>query len=199
MKQLLALILLVIFTIAFKGCGETKGINVALDGLGIPTSAANFKHDYRTPQGVMVRSTQELPASALNAIDEGIRMQIARTAQYRPEWTAHNQLSQYAVLVIEPTAYSQIDVPGAPLIQLSGGTTAGTVIGIGGTKSIVDRSYIVIPHQNGQQWRFVNFFREAVMNESEHDNECNNPNRQSPVAECEMFQGWQDVHPHQFP
>jgi hypothetical protein len=181
----------------FKGCGETKDINVALDSLGIPSSAAEFKHDYRTIGGVTVKSTQELPQVALNAIDQGILWQIDRINHARPTWNAHNQLSQYYVLVIDPTAYSVDDrILGAPLIQLQGGTTAGTVIGIGGTRSILDHSYIVLPHQNGQNWRFIDYFREAVRNESEHDRECNEPNRQDPVYECEQFQGWNDVHPH---
>jgi hypothetical protein len=188
--------LLALILFAFKGCGETKDINVALDSLGIPSSAAAFKHDYRTNGGVTIRSTQELPQAALNAIDEGISTQIAKINAARPTWQNHNRLDQYYVLVIDPTAYSQIDLPGAPLIQMRSGTTAGTVIGIGGTRSILDHSYIVVPHQNGQNWRFTDYFREAVRNESEHDRECNEPNRQDPVYECEQFQGWNDVHPH---
>ncbi len=198
MKQLLALILLVIFTIAFKGCGETKGINVALDGLGIPTSAADFKHDYRTPQGVVVRSTQELPAIALNAIDEGIRMQIDRLDHLRPMWNNYKDIRQYKVLVVEPGAYSTVDLPGAPLLMLRDGvTTAGTVIGIGGTASL-GTTYIIVPHQKGQNWRFMDFFKEAVHNESEHARECNEPSSENPSPECTKFFGVNDKHPHQY-
>jgi hypothetical protein len=121
MKLTLTLILMLAL---FKGCGETKDINVALDSLGIPSSAAAFKHDYRTAGGVTIRSTQELPQVALHAIDEGISIQIAKINAARPTWQNHNRLDQYYVLVIDPTAYSQIDLPGAPLIQMRSGTTA---------------------------------------------------------------------------
>lgn len=188
------LLALALALVLFKGCGETKDINVALDSLGIPSSAAEFKHDYRTNGGVTVRSTERLPQAALNAIDEGISTQIAKINAARPTWGVRS-LSEYNVLVIEPTAYSEIDLPGAPLLQLRGGTTAGTVIGILGSKSM-DKAYIVVPHQNGQNWRFIDYFREAVRNESEHYRECNEPDRNDPVYECEQFQGWNDVHPH---
>ncbi len=189
---------LILMLALFKGCGEQKDIYTALDSIGIPSTAANLQYDYVTPGGVKVRSTQALPQVAIDAIDDGIRTQIARTATYRPQWLAMNSVDRYSVLVIEPTAYSEFDVPGAPLIQLRGGTTAGTVIGVGGTKSL-DRAYIIVPHQVGQSWRFIDFFRDAVKNESEHVNECSNPDRNNPEPECDLFQGWKDVHPHQFP
>ncbi len=191
MKLLLTLTLILFL---FRGCGEQKDIYTALDSIGIPSSAANLQYDYVTPGGVKVRSTQALPSVALSAIDEGITIQIGKINTARPTWGVRN-LNEYNVLVIEPTAYSEIDLPGAPLLQLRGGTTAGTVIGILGSKSM-DRAYIVVPHQNGQQWRFIDYFREAVRNESEHYRECSVPTRGDPVYECEQFQGWNDVHPH---
>ena len=193
MKKLLLALLLFSF---FISCSEKKGILAALSSVGIPGTAAEFRYSYTTPGGVSVQSTQEIPPRVLDIIDTSINLQITRISLARPTWNNHISLSNYSVLLIDPTAYSQIDLPGAPLIQLPGGTTAGTVIGIHGTRKTVDLSYIVVPHQNGQNWRFLEFFSQAVYNESEHDRECNEPSRLAPYQECDQFSGWNDVHPH---
>jgi len=178
-------------------CGPEKGIYVALDSVGIPGNVAQFRYQVTTPGGVSVQSTQIVPAEALSTIDAAIGLQIDRISAARPAWVNYRRLDQYSVLLVDPMAYSEIDLPGAPLLRLQGGgTTAGTVIGILGTRKTVDRSYIVVPHQNGQDWRFMDFFFQAIRNESEHARECNEPNRLDPSPECEQFAGWQDVHPH---
>lgn len=178
-------------------CGPDKGIYAALDSVGIPAHVAQFRYQVTTPGGVSVQSTQVVPAEALATIDAAIGLQIERISAARPAWVNYRRLDQYSVLLVDPMAYSEIDLPGAPLLRLhGGGTTAGTVIGILGSRKAVDRSYIVVPHQNGQDWRFMDWFFNAIRNESEHARECNEPNRLDPSPECEQFSGWQDVHPH---
>lgn len=177
-------------------CGNDDRIHKALDSVGIPKHLAELKYTVTTPGGVRVLSTQPIPDAALATIDAAISLQIARISAARPAWTAHTRLDQYSVMLIDTETYSTVDMPGAPLIQLRGGTTAGTVVGILGTRQTLGRSYIVVPHQNGQNWRFMDYFFQAVRNESEHDRECNEPNRLEPYAECEQYTGWNDVHPH---
>lgn len=189
-------IFIILLLLSVLSCGPDKGIYVALDSIGIPAHVAQFQYQVTTPGGVNVQSTVVVPAAALATIDAAISLQIDRISAARPAWVNYRRLDQYSVLLVDPTAYSEIDLPGAPLLQLRGGTTAGTVIGILGTVKTVDRSYIVVPHQAGQQWRFMDFFFQAIRNESEHARECNEPNRLNPAAECEQFSGWQDVHPH---
>jgi len=190
-------ILIILMLLSVLSCGPEKGIYVALDSVGIPGNVAQFRYQVTTPGGVSVQSTQIVPAEALSTIDAAIGLQIDRISAARPAWVNYRRLDQYSVLLVDPMAYSEIDLPGAPLLRLQGGgTTAGTVIGILGTRKTVDRSYIVVPHQNGQDWRFMDFFFQAIRNESEHARECNEPNRLDPSPECEQFAGWQDVHPH---
>ena len=141
MKQttLILTILLVLIASGFKGCGHEKDINQALDAVGIPSSAAEFKHNYKTPAGIEVKSVVDLPPHALFAIDQGILIQIDRLDHLRPMWNNYKDIRQYKVLVVEPGAYSTVDLPGAPLLMLRDGvTTAGTVIGIGGIYSAED-------------------------------------------------------------
>lgn len=190
-------IFIILMLLSVLACGTDKGIYAALDSVGIPGNVAQFRYQVTTPGGVSVQSTQVVPAEALSTIDAAIGLQIDRISAARPAWVNYRRLDQYSVLLVDPMAYSEIDLPGAPLLRLhGGGTTAGTVIGILGSRKAVDRSYIVVPHQNGQDWRFMDFFFQAVRNESEHARECNEPNRLDPSPECEQFAGWQDVHPH---
>lgn len=187
--------LLFISLITFS-CGTNNRIHKALDSIGIPAHFADLKHDVTTPGGVHVVSTQPIPAEALATIDAAISLQISKISAARPTWVNHTRLDQYSVMLIDTDTYSTVDMPGAPLIQLRGGTTAGTVVGILGTRQTLDRSYIVVPHQNGQNWRFMDYFFQAIRNESEHDRECNEPNRLAPFSECEQYATWNDVHPH---
>ena len=189
------LIILMLFSVL--SCGPDKGIYAALDSVGIPASVAQFRYQVKTPGGVQVQSTIVVPAAALAAIDAAIGLQIERISAARPAWTSYRRLDQYSVLLVDPMAYSEIDLPGAPLLRLhGGGLTAGTVIGILGSRKTVDRSYIVVPHHAGQDWRFMDFFFQAIRNESEHARECNEPNRLNPSPECEQFATWNDTHPH---
>jgi hypothetical protein len=198
MRKLIFIVVLTLLVLGFKGCGHEKDINQALDAVGIPSSAAEFKHNYKTPAGIEVKSVVDLPPHALFAIDQGILIQIDRLDHLRPMWNNYKDIRQYKVLVVEPGAYSTVDLPGAPLLMLRDGvTTAGTVIGIGGTASL-GTTYIIVPHQNGQSWRFMDFFKEAVHNESEHARECNEPSRENPSPECTKFFGVNDKHPHQY-
>ena len=134
MRKLIFIVVLTLLVLGFKGCGHEKDINQALDAVGIPSSAAEFKHNYKTPAGIEVKSVVDLPPHALFAIDQGILIQIDRLDHLRPMWNNYKDIRQYKVLVVEPGAYSTVDLPGAPLLMLRDGvTTAGTVIGIGGT------------------------------------------------------------------
>lgn len=188
-------ILLLLVLALFKGCGEDKNINQGLDAIGIPSSHAEFKHEYTTPFGVKVRSTVKVPPQALDAIDRGILEQLDRINRAKPEWTNRQSPSQYAVLFVDPMATNVETEPGSPAILIKGVQSAGTVIGWNGDAGM-KRSYIVAPHQDATQWRYLDYLKRTIWYESEHDRECNEPNERQPSDECRYYQTVNDVHPH---
>lgn len=184
---------------------DMDAIYRALDGVGIPKSEAGFKIVTRTPGGSCVRSVVAVPPEALAAIDTGIRTQIERAGSYNPTWTRKTNLNQYRVLFVEPSTFhaphprdgekctTLVNTPGSPCLLVKGVQSAGTVIGAG-TMSPLGQIYIVLPHQQGQQWRFLDYLAASARNESEHDRECSEEGLQG--ENCIKFQTQSDVHPH---
>ena len=190
-----ALILISLVLVFFKGCGEEKNINQGLDAVGIPSSHAEFKHSYRTPRGVDVKSTVEVPMNVLFTIDQGILMQLDRINIARPDWKNKLNPNQYAVLFVDPMATNVETDPGSPAILIKGIQSAGTVIGFNGDAGM-KQSYIVAPHQADTQWRYIDYLRRTIWYESEHDRECNEPDPKNPSNDCYHFRGVNDIHPH---
>lgn len=168
-----------------------RGIWKALDSeVGHPKHLAQFKYSYTTPEGARVRSTVPVPDVALNAVDNGIRNQIVRHNRKFPHWNNYRSISDYDVLFVEPTAHNVETEPGSPAILVRGTQSAGSAIGLE-PRSAADRPYMVIPHQEAEGWRFINYLMRTAWNESEHVREA--------VNDYGVFLHYAhtgDIHPH---
>lgn len=162
----------------------------SLDGCGIPKSNADLRHSYTTPGGARVMSTVAVPTTALADIDTGISNQIHRHDREYPHWANYRNLSDYDVVLIDPMAINVENEPGAPSIFVSGVQTAGTCIGVQ-PRSPAKKPYIIAPHQEGQGWRYRDYFMRTIWHESEHVRE-----RQNDIGIFLSYTGANDVHPH---
>jgi hypothetical protein len=152
-----------------KPNAELAKIFRALSGIGIPKTECKFKYDYVTPKGVPVKSVVQVPAEALQLIDAGISVQIARYTQVFPNWNFGKTFGEYRVLFVEPRGVTVENDPGAPLIYVNGTSAAGATIGMEpGNLSPVDRPMMVIPHQEKQNWSHKEFLLNTATAESEH-------------------------------
>lgn len=171
---------------------EREDIWDALDvHLGIPKSYAKLRLRWwwpwgaslrqYTPKGACVWGTVKVPQAQLELIDEGVAEQIRNSSAVYPNWTKCRKISDYSVLVIDPMAINRVTEPGSPAIVVKGNQqAAGSGIGLAwegsvredGTYSLpgtaIDTPYIVVPHQAAQGWRFENYWRDSIRNESEH-------------------------------
>jgi hypothetical protein len=194
----------------YPPCDSSKddidAIHRELSNKGIPKSESEFTAVTKSPGGVCVRSTTDVPPEALAAIDRGIQTQIEKAGAANPSWTRKTSLSQYRVLFVDPSTFHDPhprsgekcvnleSTPGAPCLLVDGGNqSAGTIAG-GSQVSPIDRIYLVLPHQTAQGWKFLDYLQESARNESEHDRECSEEGLQGPT--CLKFQGANDVHPH---
>lgn len=168
------------------------GIWKALDGLGIPKSASGFKHEFTTAGGVHIDSTVPVPAEVLLIVDEALAAMIASHRVTFPNWVNYKNVGDYAILMVEPSYTTVEDDPGSSALSITGGTTAGTCIGLNGYTA-VERDYIVIAHQAQNNWTKLNYLHNAVYNEGEHCDEWANDRRIGL-----WFVGWQDQHPHDY-
>jgi hypothetical protein len=189
-------LIICIFLLAFVAMGakecESKRIHNALDReAGIPKHDANFKYSYRSPGGVQVASTVQVPSDALPLLDEGITNQITRHSGAHPEWVNYRNLSDYKVLFVEPSGVTVETDPGAPLIHVRGVSSAGTTIGTTEYSSCRPNLYIVLPHQAAQGWSHRDYLMRSAWHESEHIREWEN-NRNV----FYQFANAGDVHPH---
>jgi hypothetical protein len=157
------LILTTLFTLLFFSCDKP----VSQPPVPLPD---NYRFAYTSPGGVRVFSVVEVPLDSLNAVDEGIRIQIEAYRRFYPNWTKFQSLDKYTVRFIAPQA---INMDGSPaLIHRAGIQTAGTTYGTGrdGNKPPT----IVLPHQANQNWLFRDYLVESARNESEHVTESEN-------------------------
>lgn len=196
MKQIILITFITVLAFASlgKACkGKDKEIYKNLDDVGIPKSEAKFKHTFVSPGGVKVLSTVPVPAVALLEIDDGISRTIRQHAAVYPTWEKNRNLNEWQVLFVEPRAINQQQEPGSPAIHVRGIQSCGTVIGIG-YKEAAEREtqFIVLPHQQGQNWRFLNYLNNCAAHESDHLFEFKNDYR--------IFTIWNsnDIHPRPF-
>jgi hypothetical protein len=176
----------------YRRSTETKRIWNALDReAGIPKHNAMFKYAAVTPGGVQVRSTVEVPASALPFIDEGIDNQIKRHNNAYPHWAKYKNIAEYKALFVEPTATNQETEPGSPAIHVKGYQSAGTCIGTTPLSSVRPSIYIVLPHQKNQGWRFTDYLMRSAWHESEHVREFSND-----LTIFQQYANAGDIHPH---
>lgn len=180
-----------------KGKNILEGIWRDLTGVGIGAQYARFnrKYDKVTPGGVKVMSTVPVAAHALRLLDEGITNQITRHNNAFPHWQFGKQLSDYTVLFVDPMVTNKETEPGSPALAVHGGEfgviqTAGTCIGVW-PHSAADKPYIVLPHQEEQDWHFTDYLMRSAWHESEHIREFLN--------DWAVFQSYAiagDIHPH---
>lgn len=186
---------------------ELAKIYRALSGVGIPKTEANFKYDTFTPKGVPVKSVVPVPSDALNLIDAGISLTIARYKAVFTNWDKGFTFPEYQVLFVEPRGVTVENDPGAPLIFANGVSAAGTTLM--GELSPVKNPIIVLPHQEKQQWSHNEFLMNSAQYEAEHTIEFLN-RKSEPVDFYKKFGtttpfsndpdvGVGDVHPHQIP
>lgn len=159
-----------------------------LTDLGIPKDHAMWKHEYTTQRGVSIRSVAALVLNSIfDTVDLGIRTTILRWRLKFPEWTKAIAHSDYRLLFVEPQRTNR---DGSPAVLVKGIQSAGTTIGLG-PAPITERPYLVIPHQAASHWRYRDYLRDSVANESDHY-----------IAGCNdlvvfyWFLGRRDIHPH---
>jgi hypothetical protein len=165
---------------------------------GIPKTFRQFKHSGTTPGGAEYRSTVPFPLDAQRAYDAGIQKQIdifTQSPDYR-HWPNARNISDYRLDLIEPSGINEVNEPGAPHTTVDGITTAGTVIGMGEMwEELKLFPRLVIPHQAGQGWRFLNYLRDTAWFEGEHL--CEFMNRTSSPENLYLYYTHMgDVHPH---
>lgn len=149
---------------------------------------ASFAFEYAADGDPWVRSNVPVPAEALAAIREGVEIQIARSSARRPDFTLYGAPIDYIVCLIDPMATNTVNTPGSPAILVRGIPAAGTCLGVGDGVSNVP--IIVLPHQQNQNWQFIDYLRDSARYESEHIRLFAN--------DREMFnhyQGANDSHP----
>lgn len=177
-----------------RGRGEAHYTDLEFVMLGIDKTFRQFKFNVVTAGGVKVKSTVPVPADILPLIDAGIGRQITKhTAQY-PNWTAHKNLSDYEVLIIDPMGINQETEPGSPCIFAQGYQTAGTCIGTY-PRTNIKVPKIVVPHQANQSWQYREYFLNSIWFESEHVREWVNMNN-DPTGIFWHYATAGDQHPH---
>jgi hypothetical protein len=168
-----------------------------LVGYGIGKHLAQFKHSYTTPKGARVWSTVQVPAEALTTVDEGLAEQIKWQFKKYPNWQNYRNVSDYDVLFIEPMGTNVETEPGSPHIKVNGISTAGTVVGMH-WRTNIKKPYLVIPHQQEQNWRFKSYLFHSIWHEAEHA--CEKVNADfDPKNLYIHYMTAQDVHPHAAP
>lgn len=173
------LILTILFVLFFFSCDKP----VSQPPTPLP-DAYPFK--YTTQGGVRVFSVTEVPSDSLNAVDEGIRIQIDSYRRFYPNWTKFQSLDNYTVRFLAPQAINQ---DGSPALLVSGIQTAGTTYGTGRDGN--SPPTILLPHQANQNWQFRDYLVDSVWFESEHITESEN--------DLDLFYrraGAGDCHPH---
>lgn len=184
MKKFIIILLFLLFAIS---CKESKP-NGTVNGLPVPFPST-FAFNKYSPKGVYIVANVDVPESAISAIEAGISGAIRSYRASQPSWTNKLNESDFIVAFIDPHGISQIDLPGAPILKVSGISSAGTVIGVGGQK--FSPAIIVLPHQQAQNWQFLKYLKFSTWNEGEHDIEHANS--------IEVFMTYavsNDVHPH---
>lgn len=158
--------------------------------LGIPATYAQFRYKFRTPAGVCVRSTVNVPQRQRELIDSGIRKQLERVNRAQPLWNKGSDLYGYNILVIDPMAVNVVTEPGSPALKVFGVQCAGTCIGVF-PHDDVKQPYIVVPHQEASNWQYEQYWENSIWYESEHVRESLND-----TGIFMSFEGTDDVHPH---
>jgi hypothetical protein len=146
-----------------------------------PGGAPGPDYAYRTTKGASVRSSVPVPEAALAAIDEGVSAQISRMPA---EWMNVRRVADYSVRFTDPEAWNQ---DGSPALVVGGIQTAGTVKGLGSGGDV----YILLPHQQSVDWRYLDYLMHSAWHEAEHYSEWFN--------DREVFDRYavaNDVHPH---
>lgn len=148
--------------------------------------------DYRTPKGVTVIASVEVPPQILQAVDEGIQATITRMPA---DWTGGRRFSDYRMQFVTPDGCC--GSMGNPYLVRGGIQTWGYVAGISEDPTgKSDHMVIVLPYQ--QDWAHPEWVSGTVWSESEHwverlaSIQLNDP---------EIFWKWQrqgadDTHPH---
>lgn len=157
----------------------------------------NDKFTVSTSRGARVRSTVAVPTDFLTIIDTGLQSQIDRYNTKFPDWANHKLISDYDILIIDPMGINEETEPGSPHLKVNGISTAGTVLGMHWLSNL-KKPFIVVPHQKQQGWRFVDYFKWSIANESEHARE--RANRMfAPIDLYKYYMTVEDQHPHRLP
>lgn len=173
-----------------RDLNEKQRIWRSLDAnCGIGKQFSNFRKKYTTPGGARVRSTVEIPANFITAIDTAINNQFALYATRFPGWTKYAHVSDYDILVIDPMATNEVNDPGSPAILVKGHQASGTTIGVWNYDA-VDRPYFVVPHQVESGWSHLPYWIDSIDNETQHGRLAMND-----YSRFLYYQGERDLHP----
>lgn len=136
---------------------------------GVPIPR-DFPYKRQTLAGATVKSVVPVPSFVLKWIDEGISEMVISVWGAKPDWQNFLQHRDYTVLLIEPMSFysgSNPTIQGAPQITVNDGRNA-SAMNLGTGNDGYNGKVMVIPHQTGQDWRFVDYFRKSVRYEAEH-------------------------------
>ena len=173
-------------------------IEMAYQRNGIPKTRRNFKYSGTSPGGVKWRSTVPVPAAALEQVEQGFRteIEIANITPGYEAWTEAKSISGVRVDFIDPTGVNVENDPGSPYTNVGPHQTAGTVIGMNeGTEELKNDPIIVFPHQQDQNWQFLDYLYRTAWYEFEHYGEFKR-RFQEPQHLWRRYAIDADIHPH---
>jgi hypothetical protein len=174
---------------------------------GIPDEDTNFKYEYTTPGGIKINSVVPVPAAFLGYADEAAQRQVARFAEMFPAWSNARDIRGRRIFIVVPGRLRQVDGtagphcvteqddPGAPCLFISGYKAAAATFGCNDLWQKMDQNPpIVLPHQQFQNWQYVQWFKNSVEYEFEHHSGWMN-RQNAPTGVFYHFLGANDVHP----
>lgn len=155
-----------------------------------------FPFKYDEPGMPYFASVVALSIQIRQKFTDGIEIQIRATKAKFPGWTQVRSAYDYNVMVINPDV---LNMDGSPALiyqvkDEEGNVkqeiqTAGTVIGTG--TDGIQPTNIVAPHQEAQNWAFLDYWMNTGRNESEHFAELFNDK-----AMFLQYATVSDIHPH---
>lgn len=187
-----------VYWFAIRHAEWKKIWNALVNEIGLDKRDANFKAKYstKTPGGAPVISVAAIPQKALQNLDIGLQNMIARHKREFPNSHKYLTIPEFAFVFIEPAGTTVETDPGAPYIKAMGIPTAGTSIGLG-PFPLVDHPYIVLPHQEAQNWSHMQYLANTSWYEAEHVHERFLDESGNGNVDIFMsFSGANDKHPH---
>lgn len=175
----------------------TSETDRAHDGMGTPKHRRNFKHNGISPKGINWRSTVPVPQSVLENAERAAQYQID-ILKLTPGFEAYTEgltVSGMKIDFVDPSGINEVNDPGSPMIIIGGQQAAAAVLGMHEQfEEIKLNPILVLPHQQAQDWQFVDYLFRCVWYEAEHRTEFLNRHLAPENLWMNYIGG--DAHPH---